>query len=95
MQIYVGNLNYRTTDADLRQAFAQFGQVAEAQVVMDRATNQSRGFGFVQMPDNAEAQAAIQGLNGSSLQGRDLRVNEARPMEKRPPRSGGFERRRE
>jgi len=91
MQIYVGNLNYRTTEADLRQAFEQFGAVAEVQIVMDKVTNQSRGFAFVQMPDAAEAQAAIQGLNSTSLQSRELRVNEARPMkEKRPPRSGGY-----
>ncbi|HNR33049.1 MAG TPA: RNA-binding protein [Candidatus Hydrogenedentes bacterium] len=86
MNIYVGNLSYNTTDASLRQAFEQFGAVDSANVVMDRATNRSRGFGFVEMSDDNAARAAIEALNGSDLDGRSLRVNEARPREDRPPR---------
>ena len=84
MKLYVGNLNYATGDEELRSAFAAFGDVAEAIVISDRETNRSRGFGFVEMPDQAEAQAAIQGLNGKELSGRTLTVNEARARRGRP-----------
>ena len=84
--IYVGNLSYDTTDDSLSNAFAQYGSVLSARVITDRMTGRSRGFGFVEMEDNGEAQAAISALNGSSLDGRDLKVNEAKPREARPPR---------
>ena len=86
MKIFVGNLSYDTRDAELREAFSRFGDVTEASVVMDRMSDRSRGFGFVEMPNQAEAQAAITGLNGRELQGRPLTVNEARPREDRGPR---------
>jgi len=86
MNIYVGNLSYDTQDADLEGAFAEFGQVAEARVISDRDTGRSRGFGFVEMPDDAEARAAMERLNGADLQGRTLTVNEARPRQDRGPR---------
>ena len=79
MRIYVGNLSYDTRDDDLRAAFEVHGSVADATVVMDRMTDRSRGFGFVEMTDSTEAQAAIKALDGTELQGRELRVNEARP----------------
>lgn len=79
MKIYVGNLSFDTREQDLEQAFAAYGKVESVAVVMDRATNQSRGFGFVEMAD-ADAQAAIKGLQGEELQGRALKVNEARPQ---------------
>jgi RNA recognition motif-containing protein len=83
MKIYVGNLSYRATDADLSEAFGPYGQVESARVIMDRETNRSRGFGFVEMPD-AAGTAAIQALDGAMLQGRPLKVNEARPQTERP-----------
>lgn len=86
MNIYVGNLNFRTNDDSLRNAFERFGEVSSARVIMDRETNRSRGFGFVEMPNNAEGQAAIDALNGADLEGRALKVNEARPREQRPSR---------
>ena len=89
-KLYVGNLSYAVRDADLEQQFSQFGQVTSAKVMMERDTGRSKGFGFVEMGSDAEAQAAIQGLHGQNYGGRDLVVNEARPMEPRPPRSGGF-----
>jgi len=79
MNIYVGNLSYETTEAGLREAFEQYGKVESARVITDRYTNRSRGFGFVEMPDDAEAQAAIDGLNQNDLDGRTLTVNKARP----------------
>lgn len=85
MKLYVGNLSYSVTDEDLRQAFASYGEVDSARVVTDRETNRSRGFGFVEMGDDA-GRAAIQGLDGHDLQGRALTVNEARPQEDRPRR---------
>jgi len=85
--IYVGNLPYSTTDADLQELFSQHGQVSRAQVVMDRETGRSRGFGFVEMADAGEGSNAINALNGFDFQGRKLVVNEAKPRE---PRSGGF-----
>jgi RNA recognition motif-containing protein len=88
-KLYVGNLPYSVRDEDLNQAFGQFGSVNSAKVMMERDTGRSKGFGFVEMGSDAEAQAAIEGMNGQSLGGRSLVVNEARPMEARPPRSGG------
>ena len=88
-KLYVGNLPYSVRDGDLEQAFGAFGAVTSAKVMMERDTGRSKGFGFVEMGSDAEAQAAIQGMNGQSLGGRSLVVNEARPMEPRPPRSGG------
>ncbi|KGH25835.1 MULTISPECIES: RNA-binding protein [Comamonas] len=89
-KLYVGNLPYGVRDNDLEQAFGQFGAVASARVMMERDTGRSKGFGFVEMASEAEAQAAIQGMNGQPLGGRSLVVNEARPMEPRPPRTGGY-----
>lgn len=88
-KLYVGNLPYTVRDEDLQQAFSAFGAVNSAKVMMERETGRSKGFGFVEMGSDAEAQSAIQGMNGQSLGGRSLVVNEARPMEPRPPRSGG------
>ncbi len=79
MNIYVGNLNYDTEDAMLRATFEPYGEVIRAEVIRERDTNRSRGFGFVEMPSNEEAQAAMSALDGSELDGRTLRVNEARP----------------
>ncbi|MGH8193371.1 MAG: RNA recognition motif domain-containing protein [Woeseiaceae bacterium] len=79
MNIYVGNLAYSTTDDDLRAAFAAYGTVTSARVVFDRETGRSRGFGFVEMTSSSEAHAAIEALNQTDLQGRQLRINEARP----------------
>jgi len=89
-KLYVGNLPYSVRDSDLEQSFGQFGAVTSAKVMMERDTGRSKGFGFVEMGSDAEAQAAIEGMNGAPLGGRSLVVNEARPMEPRPPRSGGF-----
>ena len=89
-KLYVGNLPYTVRDNDLQQAFGEFGLVTSAKVMMERDTGRSKGFGFVEMGSEAEAQAAVEGMNGQSLGGRSLVVNEARPMEPRPPRSGGF-----
>jgi len=86
MNIYVGNLAYGVTDDELREAFAEFGEVSRANVIMDRDTGRSKGFGFVEMPDNGQAEAAINGLNDKSLSGRAIRVNEARPRDDRPRR---------
>ena len=88
-KLYVGNLPYSVRDSDLEQAFGQFGAVTSAKVMMERDTGRSKGFGFVEMGSDAEAQAAINGMNGQSLGGRSVVVNEARPMEARPPRTGG------
>ena len=88
-KLYVGNLPYSVRDEDLQQAFGNYGAVNSAKVMMERDTGRSKGFGFVEMGSDAEAQAAIEGMNGQSLGGRSLVVNEARPMEPRPPRSGG------
>jgi cold-inducible RNA-binding protein len=89
-KLYVGNLPYSFRDEDLQQAFAPHGSVSSAKVMMERDTGRSKGFGFVEMGSDAEAQAAIGALNGQQFGGRGLVVNEARPMEPRPPRSGGF-----
>ena len=89
-KLYVGNLPYSVRDQDLEQAFGQFGAVTSAKVMMERDTGRSKGFGFVEMGSDAEAQAAIEGMNGQQIGGRGLVVNEARPMESRPPRTGGY-----
>ncbi len=86
-KLYVGNLAYSVRDDSLQQAFSQFGTVNSAKVMMDRETGRSKGFGFVEMGSDAEAQAAINGMNGQALEGRAIVVNEARPREERP---GGF-----
>ena len=89
MNLYVSNLSYSATDDELNAAFAAYGVVSSARVVLDRESGRSRGFGFVQMPVEAEALTAINSLNGAEVGGRPLRVVEARPKEDRPPRSGG------
>jgi RNA recognition motif-containing protein len=86
-KLYVGNLAYSVRDESLQQAFSQYGSVTSAKVMMDRETGRSKGFGFVEMGTDAEAQAAINGMNGQALEGRAIVVNEARPREERP---GGF-----
>ena len=86
-KLYVGNLAYSVRDESLQQAFSQFGNVTSAKVMMDRDTGRSKGFGFVEMGNDAEAQAAVNGMNGQPLEGRAIVVNEARPREERP---GGF-----
>ena len=88
-KLYVGNLAYSVRDDSLLQAFAQFGTVASAKVMMDRETGRSKGFGFVEMGTDAEAQAAINGMNGQPIDGRAVVVNEARPREERPGGYGG------
>ncbi len=88
-KLYVGNLPYTVRDEDLQQAFSAYGSVNSAKVMMERDTGRSKGFGFVEMGSDSEAQTAIEGMNGQSMGGRSLVVNEARPMEPRPPRSGG------
>jgi RNA recognition motif-containing protein len=88
MNIYVGNLAYSVTEEDLKKAFGAYGQVDSANVIKDQYSNQSKGFGFVEMPDQAEAQAAIGALNGKEIGGRAITVNEARPRADR--NRGGF-----
>lgn len=94
MNIYVGNLPYQMNDPELREAFEEYGAVDSATVIKDRYTGKSRGFGFVEMPDGGEAQAAIEGLNGQDFDGRSLTVNEARAREERGGgnRGGGYRR---
>lgn len=86
MNIYVGNLSYQVNDTELRQLFEPFGEVSSASVIIDKMSGDSKGFGFVEMSAGAEAQAAIDQLNDTPIHGRNLRVNEARPREDRPPR---------
>ena len=88
-KLYVGNLSYDTTSADLKQLFAPHGSVTSADVIMDRDAGRSKGFGFVEMSTDAEAQAAISALNGQEQNGRALTVNEAKPREERPRGGGG------
>ena len=83
MNIYVSNLSFNVEDEDLRSYFADYGEVSSAKVITDKATNRSRGFGFVEMPDNAAAQKAIQELDGATVDGRAIKVTEARPREER------------
>lgn len=84
MNIYVGNLDYGITDADLRNTFSGFGEVSNANVIIDKFTGRSKGFGFIEMPNNSEALEAISSLNDSDLNGRTIKVNEAKPRESRP-----------
>jgi RNA recognition motif-containing protein len=86
MNIFVGNLPFRATEDELRESFEAYGAVDSARIVMDRETNRSRGFAFVEMPNENEAQEAIRALDGADLGGRNLKVNEARPREDRPAR---------
>jgi len=88
-KLFVGNLSFNTTENALNDAFAAFGSVTEATIMMDRMTNRPRGFGFVTMSSDAEAQAAVEGLNGKEVDGRALTVNIARPREERPAGGGG------
>lgn len=90
MNIYVGNLAYSVTDADLREAFSAHGDVKSASVIMDKFSGQSKGFGFVEMPNNSQGDAAIRALNGQALNGRSLKVNEARPRENTAPRRNAY-----
>ena len=94
-KLFVGNLSFNTTENDLQDAFAQFGTVTETNLMMDRMTNRPRGFGVVTMSSAAEAQKAIEGMNGKDMDGRALTVNVARPREERPPGGGGGGGRRE
>ena len=89
LRIYVGNLNYRTTDQSLHELFAEYGEVSSASVITDRQTGRSRGFGFVEMPDDEQGKQAIEELNGKEFEGRTLTVNEARPRTPRPAGGGG------
>jgi RNA recognition motif-containing protein len=86
MNIYVGNLPYTLTEEDLKAAFSQFGEVSSASIIMDRMSGQSKGFGFVEMPEHSEADEAIKALNESALNGRNIKVNQARPRGERSPR---------
>lgn len=90
MNIYVGNLAYNVTDADLREAFGAHGEVTSASVITDKFSGESKGFGFVEMSNNTQAQAAIRALNENPLKGRNMRVNEAKPREARPPRRNSY-----
>ncbi|MDX9975324.1 MAG: RNA-binding protein [FCB group bacterium] len=89
MNIYVGNLSYNATESDLRDAFEAYGDVSSARIIMDRATGKSKGFGFVEMSNDAEGKAAIGGLDGKDLKGRPLRVNESLPKDDGPRGGGG------
>ena len=86
MNIYVGNLPYSATEAELKTAFSAFGEVSSVNLIIDRDTGQSKGFAFVEMADNASADAAIKGLNETSMGGRNLKVNQAKPRGERPSR---------
>lgn len=92
MKLYVGNLSYRLTDSELEQTFSQFGEVLSAKIIMDRESNRSKGFGFVEFGSNEEGQEAIDNLNGKEVSGRTIVVNEARPPKNR--NGGGFSQRR-
>jgi len=86
MNLYVGNLAYSVTDEDLRTIFSEFGEVQSASVITDKISGQSKGFGFVEMPNNSEADKAIKALNGRDVKGRSIKVNQAKPREDRPKR---------
>jgi len=88
MNIFVGNLSFETTDEELREAFSAYGELASVTILKDKFTNRSRGFGFVEMPNASEANAAIEGLNGKSINGRAINVAEARPREEKPMGGG-------
>jgi len=89
MNIYVGNLPYNVTDSDLRETFSQYGSVDQVNLITDKFSGDSKGFGFVEMGNNSEADAAIKALNGSNFKGRNITVNQARPKSDRPSRGGG------
>lgn len=91
-KLYVGGLSYGTTDATLKDVFSAAGTVESATIIIDRMTNRSKGFGFVEMSSDEEAQKAVEMFNGKDIDGRNVTVNEARPMEPRAPRQGGFNR---
>ena len=91
-KLFVGGLSYETTEATLRETFSQAGTVDSATIIIDKMTNRSKGFGFVEMSSDEEAQKAIETLNGKDIDGKNVTVNEARPMEARAPRQGGFNR---
>lgn len=90
MNIYVGNLAYAATEDDIRSAFAEFGTVSSVNLIIDKFSGQSKGFGFVEMPDNSEADQAIKALNDRALKGRNMKVNQARPREDRPARRSSY-----
>jgi len=89
MNIYVGNLAYSITEDDLREAFAAYGEISSVSLITDKFSGESKGFGFVEMPNNSEADAAIKGLNETPMKGRNVKVNQAKPRGDRPPRGGG------
>jgi len=89
MNIYVGNLPYTATDTDLRDTFAQYGDVSSVQLITDKFTGESKGFGFVEMSSNSQADAAIKALNGTAMKGRNITVNQAKPKSERPSHGGG------
>ena len=89
MKIYVGNLAFSVTDAELQTAFGAFGDVSSVSVITDKFSGQSKGFGFVEMPDDAAADNAIKSLDGTPISGRNIKVNQAKPREERPARTGG------
>jgi RNA recognition motif-containing protein len=90
MNIYVGNLPYSVTENDLKEAFAEFGEISSVSLISDKFSGQSKGFGFVEMPNNSEADAAIKALNESSFQGRNIKVNQAKPKGDRPQRRPSY-----
>ena len=90
MNIYVGNLPYALSDDDLRELFAEFGAVSSSKIISDRETGRSKGFGFVEMPEQAEAEEAIKELDGREVEGRNIRVNVAKPREERPSRNSQY-----
>jgi RNA recognition motif-containing protein len=89
MNIYVGNLAYGVTEEELRDAFGAYGEISSCNLISDKFTGQSKGFGFVEMPNNSEADAAIKALNETALKGRNIKVNQAKPRGERPSRGGG------
>mgnify|MGYP000477618421 FL=1 len=90
MEIYVGSLPYSVTEDDLKEAFTPFGEVSSVRLVTDKFSGKSKGFGFVEMPDSSEADAAIAALNGNDFKGRDIKVNQAKPKEERPQRRARY-----
>jgi RNA recognition motif-containing protein len=90
MNIYVGNLPYNVTESDLLETFTGFGQVSKVKLITDKFSGESKGFGFVEMDNNSEADAAIKGLNGSNIKGRNITVNQAKPRSERPSRGRRF-----
>jgi RNA recognition motif-containing protein len=90
MNIYVGNLPYDTTEGEMKDIFSEYGEVSTVSVITDRYTGRSKGFGFVEMPDQAQAEEAIKSLDGSSVSGRSIKVNQAKPRDERPPRRDNY-----